>query len=75
MKVLLIALKYVLLIFVFWFVAHSIYITIDGLHDKGAKADVAIVLGNKVNEDGTLSNRLKAVSMKAFVLAPWSIPF
>jgi len=60
MKVLFIALKYVLLTFVFWFVAHSIYITIDGLHDKNTKADVAIILGNKVNEDGTLSNRLKA---------------
>ena len=43
-----------------WFLAHSIYITIDGLNDRKTKADVAIVLGNKVNEDGTLSGRLKA---------------
>jgi vancomycin permeability regulator SanA len=60
MKVLFTALKYVLLIVVFWFVMHSIYITIDGLHDKGNEANVAIVLGNKVNDDGTLSERLKA---------------
>jgi len=52
--------KYILIIFMAWFIAHSIYITIDGLHDKGTKADVAIILGNKVNEDGTVSNRLKA---------------
>lgn len=43
-----------------WFLIHSIYITIDGLNDKNKSADVAIVLGNKVNEDGTLSERLKA---------------
>lgn len=43
-----------------WFLIHSIYITIDGLNDKKTNADVAIVLGNKVNEDGTLSERLKA---------------
>lgn len=52
--------KITLLILVSWFLIHTIYITIDGLHDKGNKADVAIVLGNKVNEDGTLSERLKA---------------
>lgn len=43
-----------------WFLAHSIFIIFDGLNDKNSKADVAIVLGNKVNEDGTLSDRLKA---------------
>lgn len=43
-----------------WFLAHSIYTIIDGLNDNNTKADVAIVLGNKVNEDGTLSERLKA---------------
>lgn len=45
---------------IIWFLIHSIYITIDGLNDKNKNADVAIVLGNKVNEDGTLSERLKA---------------
>jgi len=53
-------LKYILLVLAAWLAAHSIYITIDGLHDSHQKADVAVILGNKVNEDGTLSNRLKA---------------
>jgi hypothetical protein len=34
-----------------WFLAHSIFIIFDGLNDRNTKADVAIVLGNKVNED------------------------
>ncbi|WP_326984105.1 YdcF family protein [Chryseobacterium sp. MYb264] len=42
-----------------WFVIHSTYITIDGLSDEGKKADIAVILGNKVNEDGTLSTRLE----------------
>lgn len=52
--------KIVFSILVFWFVAHSIFIIFDGLNDKNNNAVVAIVLGNKVNEDGTLSDRLKA---------------
>lgn len=52
--------KSILLLIVVWFLIHSIYITIDGLRDKHQNADVAIVLGNKINEDGTLSERLKA---------------
>ena len=39
---------------------HTSYIIIDGHTDKQAKADVAVVLGNKVNEDGILSPRLQA---------------
>lgn len=42
-----------------WFVIHSVYIISDGSSDNGAKADVAVILGNKVNEDGTLSERLE----------------
>lgn len=53
-------LKITFFFFGIWFLAHSIYTIIDGLNDKNTKADVAIVLGNKVNEDGTLSERLKA---------------
>lgn len=52
--------KSIFIILIVWFIVHSIYITIDGLTDKQTNADVAIVLGNKVNEDGTLSERLKA---------------
>jgi vancomycin permeability regulator SanA len=38
---------------------HSIFITIDGIHDGKKSADVAIILGSKVNEDGSLSKRLE----------------
>jgi len=37
-----------------------ILISIYGHIDTEARADIAIVLGNKVNKDGTLSDRLKA---------------
>ena len=47
-------------IFLLWFTIHTIYIFYDGLSDVGKKADVALVLGNTVNKDGTLSPRLKA---------------
>lgn len=42
-----------------WFLGHSIFIVYDGLSDNGTKADLAVILGNKVNEDGTLSKRLE----------------
>ena len=35
------------------------YITIDGLRDNDMQADIAVILGNKVNEDGILSKRLE----------------
>lgn len=43
---------------VLWLFVHSLYIIIDGLSDHGENADIAIILGNKVNKDGTLSERL-----------------
>lgn len=55
--------KFIKIIFLFfgiWFLVHSIFIIFDGLNDKNNKADVAVVLGNKINEDGTLSARLQA---------------
>jgi len=52
-------LKYLLLIFIVWFVGHAIFITIDGLTDHHQNADLAVVLGSKVNIDGTLSERLE----------------
>lgn len=52
-------LKLLLTIFLLWFICHIIYITIDGLHDNEKNADIAVILGNKVNEDGTLSERLE----------------
>lgn len=52
--------KLFLAICILWGVLHSIYIIYDGLSDKKQTADAAIILGSKVNPDGTLSERLKA---------------
>ena len=51
--------KLILAILLIWFLGHIIYTTIDGLTKNENKADVAVILGNKVNEDGTLSERLE----------------
>jgi vancomycin permeability regulator SanA len=51
--------KFLLAIFLIWFLGHLVYTTIDGLRDEGRNADIAVVLGSKVNEDGSLSERLK----------------
>ena len=51
--------KWSALIFATWFGIHTIFTISDGLSDNGTNADVAVVLGNKVNADGTLSERLK----------------
>jgi vancomycin permeability regulator SanA len=51
--------KWSALIFATWFGVHTIYTISDGLSDNGTNADLAVVLGNKVNADGTLSERLK----------------
>lgn len=59
MKILFKSLKYFSFLIVVWFLAHTIYIVIDGLSDRQQKADIAVILGSKVNEDGTLSERLK----------------
>ena len=59
MKKLLKITKAIYIFFILWFVIHSVIISIDGLNDKKINADVTIVLGNKVNENGTLSERLK----------------
>lgn len=55
-----IILKYILIAGLSWFIIHSLYITYDGFKETQQKADLAVVFGNKVNEDGTLSPRLKA---------------
>ncbi|WP_233635718.1 YdcF family protein [Hymenobacter setariae] len=41
-----------------WVLVHTLVITWDGLRDDQRRADIGVVLGNKVNEDGTLSQRL-----------------
>lgn len=48
-----------IIIFGIWFLGFVCFITIDGLTDNGQKADLAVVLGNKINLDGSLSERLQ----------------
>jgi vancomycin permeability regulator SanA len=43
------------LIFLAWFFLHCLWVVKDGMHAFTGKADVAIVLGNTVFEDGSLS--------------------
>jgi vancomycin permeability regulator SanA len=57
-----------LLIFPLWFMAHTLYIIIDGLNDEIAAADAAVVLGNTVEPNGQPSDRLKARLEKAVEL-------
>ncbi len=52
-------LKIIITALLLWFVIHSIYIITDGFSDQGKRGDLAVILGNKVNEDGTLSTRLE----------------
>lgn len=59
MKDLIKILKYLFLAVSMWFIIHSVAIIADGLTDQNTKADVAVILGNKVNEDGSLSERLE----------------
>jgi len=51
---------FVAAIFVSWFIIHSVIIILDGLNDELKPADVAVVLGNKVELNGQPSERLKA---------------
>lgn len=51
--------KIILFVLLVWFISHSIFISIDGLNDNYTPSDIAVILGNKVNKDGTLSERLK----------------
>lgn len=51
--------KLLFILFIAWFLVHSMFITIDGLNDDKKSGDVAVILGSKVNEDGSLSERLE----------------
>ncbi len=42
------------------FLLHEVIIITDGLIDENSDAKVAVILGSKVNTDGSLSGRLKA---------------
>jgi vancomycin permeability regulator SanA len=52
--------KLLIKVFISWFLIHIICIVIDGFTDETKTVEFGIILGNKVNEDGTLSDRLKA---------------
>lgn len=51
-----------------WFLVHLAIISIDGLTDEGKAAEIAVVLGTTVNEDGSLSERLKARLDRSLIL-------
>ncbi len=48
----------VILLLICWLVIHLAYTVIDGLSNTKNRADLAVILGSKVNTDGTLSERL-----------------
>lgn len=50
--------KYAFALLTAWVLAHTLFITYDGLRNTQQRADIAVILGNKVEEDGTLSQRL-----------------
>jgi hypothetical protein len=51
--------RYGLAILAAWVLVHTLFITWDGLRNSQQRADIGVVLGNKVNEDGTLSELLR----------------
>ncbi|MFT3935047.1 MAG: YdcF family protein [Chitinophagaceae bacterium] len=55
-------------ILLLWVLVHVIYITIDGVNDYKGNADVAVVLGNKVLADGSLSSWLRGRVDRALLL-------
>ncbi|WP_242831458.1 GNAT family N-acetyltransferase, partial [Dehalobacter sp. UNSWDHB] len=57
--------KVIIIAGLLWFLSHTILITIDGLADNLGQCDVGIVLGNKVELDGTPSQRLQGRLDKA----------
>lgn len=50
--------KYSIFLLLLWIFLHLSVTIIDGLWDRQQSADLAVIMGNKVNEDGTLSTRL-----------------
>ncbi len=52
------SLKLIIASFIVWFLIHTTVIIIDGLNDDNLRSDVGVIFGNKVNPDGSLSERL-----------------
>lgn len=59
---------YVFIIFIIWFITHSLILTVDGFRDELGFSDAAVVLGNKVELNGEPSERLKGRLNKAVEL-------
>jgi vancomycin permeability regulator SanA len=53
------SIKLILALLLSWFCIHTILIVIDGLTDDNVRTDVGVIFGNKVNVDGSLSERLE----------------
>lgn len=53
-------LRFSLILFSLYFIFDSTYTVFVGLNDDVSQADFIVILGNQVQEDGTLSARLKA---------------
>ncbi|MHA4807013.1 YdcF family protein [Flavitalea flava] len=60
--------SFVLRLLVVWFLIHILYMTIDGMRNSKGKADIAIVLGNRVDKDSSLSPVLQGRVDKALKL-------
>lgn len=60
--------KRLLIVLGLWFIAHAGYIIYDGLTDDHVTADAAVILGSKVNQDGSLSPRLNARIQRGYDL-------
>jgi len=60
--------KYFTVFALSWFLIHQIFIISDGLTDETEKSDFIVIFGNKVNTDGTLSDRLTARMKKGLSL-------
>jgi vancomycin permeability regulator SanA len=60
--------RFVAGILLVWFFLHMVYITIDGLCGYDGSADMAVVLGNRVDADGSLSPVLRGRVDRALAL-------
>lgn len=60
--------KRIALFLLLWMSIHIVYITADGLHHYNGSADVAIILGNKVYKNDSLSSWLRGRVDAALVL-------
>lgn len=55
------AVKKIFLFLLWFFLVHELVIILDGVNDEVSEdAKIAVILGSKVNPDGSVSNRLKA---------------